>query len=247
AGGAYVPLDPAHPPARLAFMLRDSGAAVLLTRSVLLASLQPLPGGVCPVLLETHWEGEPGVPRDAAPLPGPENLAYVIYTSGSTGLPKGVMVTHGNVASYARWSAAAYEVTGHAGSCVHTSPSFDLTVTSLLTPLLAGTAVHLLPEETALSGLVRAVAAGGNGFMKLTPAHLELLRDQADALAAVDPLTLVVGGEALQGAALGGWPAEARIFNEYGPTETTVGCCAWRVPAGWQGPVPIGRPIAGAR
>src|SRR6185369_15554225 len=170
------------------------------------------------------------------------------YTSGSTGRAKGVMVTHGSVTKYVRWSAAAYAVTAHAGSCVHTPLSFDLTVTSLLTPLLAGRPVYLLPDGADLDGLAQTVAATGFGFVKLTPSHLELLRDVAPSFTAADPLTLVVGGEALHSAALRGWPERARIFNEYGPTEATVGCAVFSVaPGQTAGPIPIGRPIADAR
>jgi amino acid adenylation domain-containing protein len=250
AGAGYLPLDPSYPVERLGFILDDSGVAVVLSLAALagrLPSLRQRPG-VRAIALDTEAAAIAGrSPLAPAVAADPELPAYVIYTSGSTGRPKGVLVAHRSVANYVRWSAAAYGVRDHAGSCVQTSLSFDLTVTSLLTPLLSGAPVHLVAAGAELDGLATAVAASGHGFLKLTPAHLELLRGEADALAMVEPLTLIVGGEALQAAALRGWPSGARIWNEYGPTEATVGCCAYAVPRGREGPVPIGRPAADAR
>ncbi len=255
SGGAYVPLDPKYPRERLAFLLADAGVQVVLGTAHALAQM-PVPADGIAISLDVS-DGPNAV--DAAEIAScpesdppaavdPANIAYVLYTSGSTGRPKGVMVTHGSVAAYTRWSAAAYRVAEHAGSCVHTPLSFDLTVTSLLTPLLAGRPVQLLPEGADLDGLAQAVATTGFGFVKLTPAHLDLLRDVAGSFTAADPLTLVVGGEALHGAALRGWPERARVFNEYGPTEATVGCAIHAVEPGQaEGAVPIGRPITDAR
>ncbi len=249
SGGAYVPLDPTYPRERLAFLMEDAGVQVVIGPERSLARV-PVPAEGIAINLD-HLDGDFARYPDTDPqsLAVADNIAYVIYTSGSTGRPKGVLVTHGSAARYVLWTAAAYAVDRHAGSCVHTSLAFDLTVTSLLTPLLAGVPVHLVPDEADLDGLARAVEATGYGFLKLTPAHLELLRSESAAFAAADPLTLVVGGEALHGAALRDWPPTARIVNEYGPTEATVGCSAFAVAASAvrEGPVPIGRPVAGAR
>ncbi len=102
AGAAYVPLDPAYPAERLAFMLADSGAAVVLTDA---ASRSRVPPGV-PVLLPA------GGTRIAAPVgrspAGPGNLAYVIYTSGSTGKPKGVAIEHASAAAFLGWAGEVF-------------------------------------------------------------------------------------------------------------------------------------------
>ena len=96
AGGAYLPLDPDYPPERLAFMLADAGAPVLLTRAALRAHLPAHDAHV--VCLDADW---PAIARQPATAPvtnlAPQHPAYVIYTSGSTGTPKGVAVTHQNV------------------------------------------------------------------------------------------------------------------------------------------------------
>ncbi|HYS77562.1 MAG TPA: condensation domain-containing protein, partial [Candidatus Dormibacteraeota bacterium] len=108
AGGAYVPLDPAYPRERLDFILRDTRAPILLTREGLLSSLQLRPP--CAVCLDSAADAAAIARAGDSPLdrrPGPDDLAYVIYTSGSTGLPKGVLVTHGNLA---RSTAARLDV-----------------------------------------------------------------------------------------------------------------------------------------
>ncbi len=138
AGGAYVPLDPEYPPARLAFMLEDARVAVLLTEARLVETL-PQPEGGRVLCLDDQAESHAG--WDDSNLAGGatlEDLAYVIYTSGSTGTPKGVMVTHGGLTNYLAWVARAYPVDAGHGAPVHSSLSFDLTVTSLFAPLCGG-------------------------------------------------------------------------------------------------------------
>src|SRR5207248_2435243 len=96
AGGAYLPLDPSYPPERLAFMLEDAGAALLVTQAALIDRLGRQHAHV--IRLDADW---PAIARNPATAPAnrlhPGNPAYVIYTSGSTGQPKGVAVTHQNV------------------------------------------------------------------------------------------------------------------------------------------------------
>ena len=206
----------------------------------------------------------------AATALGPENLAYVLYTSGSSGRPKGVMVSHAALAHYLGWSTRAYLGTGDdglddgpgdgaRGAPVHTSLTFDLTVTSLFAPLLAGREVVLVPEHEGIDGLARTLTSGGFGFVKLTPAHLDVLGQTLPAARAREAAgVLVVGGEQLLGRQLALWRDHApavRIVNEYGPTEATVGCAVHAFAAGDRsaragassGAVPIGRPIANTR
>jgi amino acid adenylation domain-containing protein len=188
------------------------------------------------------------------PETDPDNLAYVLYTSGSTGRPKGVMVQHRALARYLDWAVQAYGAAAGHGAPVHSSLAFDLTVTSLWAPLLAGRTVTLLPEDEGVEALASSVRPGADlSLVKLTPAHLDLLAQQVSP-ERVHGWTraLVVGGEALRGESLAFWREHApqtRIFNEYGPTETVVGCSVYAVTAATDltGPLPIGRPIAGAR
>ncbi|HEV2147847.1 MAG TPA: amino acid adenylation domain-containing protein [Longimicrobiaceae bacterium] len=248
AGGAYVPLDPAQPARRLAAMLEDARAPVLLTERALSASLPE--HGARVVFLD---EEPPAGPEASAAEAGPGNLAYVLYTSGSTGRPKGVMVPHQGLVNYLLWSAEAYDLAGRGGAPVHSSIGFDLTVTSLLAPLVAGRTVTLLAEEEGVEGLGAALLGGTEfGAAKLTPSHLRVLERQLPAGAAVGTAALVIGGEALYAEDLASWRERhpgVRLINEYGPTETVVGCCVYEVDARTPatGSVPIGRPVANTR
>jgi amino acid adenylation domain-containing protein/non-ribosomal peptide synthase protein (TIGR01720 family) len=199
--------------------------------------------------------GEGAFPEASGALP--DHLAYIIYTSGSTGRPKGTMIPHRGVMNYLSWAVAAYRVEEGCGAPVHTPLAFDLTVTSLLAPWLAGRCAVLVSEEEGVAGLGLALAepdavtAAGFSLVKLTPAHLPLLAEQPGAVASGRTRALVIGGEALNGERLAPWRRAApdtRVINEYGPTETVVGCCVYAAPAGalGEGPVPIGRPIANA-
>ncbi|MFL6261092.1 MAG: non-ribosomal peptide synthetase [Thermoanaerobaculia bacterium] len=253
SGAAYLPLDPTYPRERLALIVEDARPSVLLTQETLAASL---PAGDVPVLrLDADWSAVAQRSADnLAASAGEDHLAYVIYTSGSTGRPKGVMVPHRSVVNYLSWCAEAYAVAAGQGAPVHSPLGFDLTVTSLFSPLATGRRVRLIPDDGDLSRLAGAIGGGEDySLVKLTPAHLELLRHNlAAAGAAVGTRTLVLGGEALFGEGLAWWrqvAPEIRLINEYGPTETVVGCCVYEVPAGTlpAGPVPIGRPIANTR
>lgn len=249
AGGAYVPLDPATPRERLSFILRDTKMPVLLTEQRL---DQTVTSGVRKVLMDSDRERIEAEPDEnpSCDVEG-ENLAYVIYTSGSTGQPKGVMIPHRALTNYLEWCVAAYNLRGGCGAPVQSSIAFDLTVTSLFAPLLAGKTVTILDDDYGIEALAHALA-NGNGFslVKITPSHLEALRAFVPPnAAAASTRALVIGGEALRGDALAFWRTNApatRLINEYGPTEATVGCCVYELPADAPLPatVPIGRPIA---
>ena len=249
AGAAWLPLDPAYPAERLAYMLSDSRAAVLLTTAAL------APGLASADIPRLCLDGAPDfLARSPAHAPPPsaggEALAYVIYTSGSTGLPKGTLVTQRGLVHYLCWALREYRVTQGQSAPVHTSVAFDATLTSLLTPLLAGGTVHLLPSARELEALAESLRAHGHGLVKLTPAHLQVLSNllPEQDLARLEG-TFVVGGEALPAATVELWRRQAprvRLVNEYGPTETVVGCSTYDVSADGvvDGVVPIGRPIA---
>jgi amino acid adenylation domain-containing protein len=258
AGGAYLPLDPSHPPERLAFLLEDSGARVLIARPGRRAPLPP-PGGTPPPLLVDPAGGPDEAPDVlAAPGPeaGPDNLAYVIYTSGSTGRPKGVAVHHRALTNYVIYATRHYELAGEGDGVVQSSFGFDLTVTSLWAPLVTGRRVLLAsPEDELESFVALARGARASSLLKLTPSHLALLTPSLEADgASLREARVVVGGEALTAAAVAALrerAPSARVFNEYGPTEATVGCCVYEVPAELPSDpgaeIPIGRPVANAR
>ena len=256
AGGAYLPLDLSYPPERLEYMLEDAQVPVLLTQERLVERLPAYQ--TIPVCLDADWDeiGEQSAENlesDAQP----ESPAYVIYTSGSTGRPKGVVIPHKGLVNYLSWSARAYPAAEGQGSVVHSPIGFDLTVTSLFTPLVAGRGVELVPEALGVEGLGAALERRRDlSLLKLTPAHLEVLSQLVPAdLAAGSARALVIGGEALLAEHLTFWREHApatRLFNEYGPTEAVVGCSVYEATGRdasdfGSGAVPIGRPISNAR
>jgi amino acid adenylation domain-containing protein len=241
AGGAYLPLDPVYPQERIAFILAETAAPVVLTEERLQHAIPP---GPRVIRLDAGIDPSPTEAAAGAPA---EGLAYILYTSGSTGRPKGVMVPHRGVVNYLSWCVKAYRVADGAGAPVHSPLGFDLTVTSLWGPLLSGRTADLLSDEEGVDALAAALSGdSGYSLVKLTPAHLDAL---AGATPASGTRALVIGGEALRGESLATWRErhpELRLINEYGPTETVVGCCFYEVPAGTpdRGNVPIGRPVA---
>ncbi|GAA3486536.1 amino acid adenylation domain-containing protein [Streptomyces cremeus] len=264
AHGAYVPLDPEHPAARHAHVLGDSGAALVLTEQSLSGTLPPgFAGRTVLVDTEQAYGEQPPAETSAARGAGPDSLAYAIYTSGSTGVPKGVMITRRGLANYLDWAVRHYRV--HPGGTVPLlgSVAFDLVVTNLLVPLTAGAAVRLLPLERpvdALAELLRGTERTGElaaprhfELLKITPAHLELLKARlADGGPLDSVATFVVGGEELRPDTVRDWrrlAPDAVIVNEYGPTETVVGCTVADVTrlAPDAPRVPIGGPVAGTR
>jgi amino acid adenylation domain-containing protein len=253
AGGAYVPLDPAYPPDRLAFMLDDARPSILLTQAHLLLRLPATSASM--ICLDRDWRSIDGEPDgNLSGGAGLSNLAYVIYTSGSTGRPKGAMIEHLGLANYLSWCAKAYAVRDGLGAPVHSSISFDLTVTGLLAPLVVGRRVDLLDENLGIEQLSEALRRSRDySLVKITPAHLRWLADQVNPRdAAGRTRAFVIGGEQLRPEHISYWQQHApdtALINEYGPTETVVGCCVYRVGRDEvnSGPIPIGRPIANTR
>jgi nonribosomal peptide synthetase protein BlmVI len=238
AGAAFVPVDPAHPADRQRFIVRDSRAGLLLSDT----GAAP-PGG--PPLVGIGERLPPGARPVRLPAIHPEQAAYVLYTSGSTGVPKGVVVPHRALLRYLDWAAARYGCAGPAP--VPTSPAFDLTLTALFVPLLAGRTVRLVPGDD-LTALAALLAGRAWGLLKLTPSHLAALEALWAARPGSRPAlgTLVAGGEALHRSQVRRWLGSGQhtaVFNEYGPTEATVGCCVHRAAAGGPEEVPIGVPV----
>src|SRR5262245_39033638 len=151
-----------------------------------------------------------------------DNLAYVIYTSGSTGRPKGVMITHRGLSNYLAWCTRAYAVASGTGAPVHSSISFDLTITALLAPLVAGRCVDLLDESLGIEQLGEVLRATRDySMVKITPAHLRWLGEQlGDGIATAGTRLFVIGGEQLTAEHVETWRRKAphiALVNEYGP------------------------------
>ncbi len=251
AGGAYLPLDPGYPPERLAYVLEDAKAPVLLAHSHLLDRVRDYRGRV--VCLDRDWPAIAHNPETNPPnLAAPENLAYVIYTSGSTGRPKGVMVRHRAVMNlFAALQQAVY-CRNRSGLRVSLNAplSFDASVQQLVM-LLRGDTLDVIPEEVRRDGdlLLEYIRRNRLDGLDCVPSQLKLLIDAGllDGLSH-GPSVVLPGGEAIDEQT---WQVLARsrstgFFNVYGPTECTVDstCCEAREhPAGPS----IGRPLANAR
>jgi amino acid adenylation domain-containing protein len=242
AGGAYVPLDPAFPRDRLAFILEDAGAKVLVTQEGLLAGLpEQVAVTVC---LDRDARA---VAAESAENPlgavSAEQLAYVIYTSGSTGQPKGVEITHRCVTNFLMAMLREPGLDERDALFAVTTVSFDIAGLELYLPLTVGARVIVASKDVAGDGtlLAGALADSGATVMQATPATWRLLLEggwQGDP-----KLKVLCGGEALPGDLADRLLERCgELWNLYGPTETTIWSACHRVRPG--APVVIGRPIA---
>ena len=243
AGAAYVPLDPLYPRDRLASMLQDSGAAVLLTQSSLAGWLPEVP--LRRVLLDT---GE-GLPADGAPpqdarRAASADLAYVIYTSGSTGTPKGVQIPHGAVINFLDSMRRQPGLAAHDVLVSVTTLAFDIAALEIFLPLTTGAQLVLSSRAVAMDGvrLAALLASSGATCMQATPATWRLLIDSG--WAGDRGLKILCGGEALPRDLANALIERCgELWNMYGPTETTIWSTTGRMERA-DGPVPIGGPIA---
>ncbi|HKS35991.1 MAG TPA: amino acid adenylation domain-containing protein [Verrucomicrobiae bacterium] len=242
AGGAYLPLDPAYPRERLAFMLEDSGASVLLTQKKLLASLPK--HKVRKICHDSEWRL---ISRESAERPSvgalPEHLAYVLYTSGSTGKPKGVQIPHRAVVNFLNSMRRRPGLTREDVLLAVTTLSFDISGLELLLPLTVGARVMLASREEAADGaqLAARIAQGGVTVMQATPSTWRMLFDSG--WQGSNSLRVFCGGEALS-SDLANRLLErcAELWNLYGPTETTIWSTVAKVEPGADSIV-VGGPI----
>jgi amino acid adenylation domain-containing protein len=230
AGGAYVPLDPIHPVERLAFMLRDSSAGIVVSNARL---LKGFPSGAWRVvLLDGNAEtiaAQSDVPLQAGV--GPDDLAYIIYTSGSTGQPKGVELVHAGLSNLVCWQRRAFEVTPADRASAQSALGFDAAVWEMWSYLSCGASLHLAEESirndaTALRDwiLSRRITI----CFAATVMAERLLRLDWPAESALR--FLLTGADTLKM-----YPSARLPFvvvNNYGPTECTVVSTSGVVPAG---------------
>ncbi|HEX7241082.1 MAG TPA: amino acid adenylation domain-containing protein, partial [Longimicrobiaceae bacterium] len=253
AGAAYVPLDPRYPAERLAYMLRDADAQVLLTQERLLARLPE--HGAETVLADAEWkrpvEDGPGVPA------GPDSLAYVVYTSGSTGTPKGVAMPRGPLGALVAWQLREWGAGAPARTLQFASLSFDVSFQEMLTTWASGGTLVLLAEEERadLAAVLRRIEAERVERVFLPFVALQHLAELGDRHA-VHPASLrevVTAGEQLRVTPqLARWMGRlggCSLVNQYGPSETHVvtSFALEGAPEGWPALPPIGRPVAGVR
>ena len=246
AGGAYVPLDHAYPLERLAFMLQDAQAPVLVTQHHLasrFANLDTRPHVICldadAALLARQSAADPSCAISMT------DLAYVIYTSGSTGRPKGVQILHDSLLNLVFWHQRAFSVTSSDRATQVASPAFDATGWELWPYLTAGASVYLPDEDTRLSPtLLRDWFVEYQITITFLPTPLAENVMTLDWPSAASPRCLLTGADKLQHYPPPGLPFA--LINNYGPTEATVVATFGHVPP-IENPVAspsIGRPIA---
>ncbi|HYG63901.1 MAG TPA: amino acid adenylation domain-containing protein, partial [Thermoanaerobaculia bacterium] len=253
-GAAYLPLDPDYPADRLAFLLEDSGAHVLLTREALLPSL---PEHRAEVLRVDEEEDGPAFEQEV----DPDQPVYILYTSGSTGQPKGVVVRHGSLARYVETARRAYGLEPEDRVLQFASIGFDTSAEEIYPCLAAGATLVLRsgPRAEEIPEFLAGVGRLGITVLDLPTAywHEIVAALERDPSLAVPPgvRLVILGGERALPGRVRAWrervPA-ARLVNTYGPTEgTIVATHSDLSTAPWErrmeAEVPIGRPVDGVR
>ncbi|MDL4821047.1 amino acid adenylation domain-containing protein [Actinomadura opuntiae] len=237
AGAAYLPVDPGLPAERIAFMLSDARAVLLLTDEEF---ADDLPAGRVRVVTVD----DPLVAMFGGTAPGVgverDGSAYVIYTSGSTGRPKGVAVTHGALLNYVS-SVPERVGFGRGRYALLQGQATDLGNTVVFAALASGGELHILDEGavTDPDAVAAYVAEHAIDFMKVVPSHLAALGGSAVA----PGRSLVLGGEAASPELVAELVGAGRceVFNHYGPTETTIGVATARLTSA---EVVVGSPVA---
>jgi amino acid adenylation domain-containing protein len=262
AGGAYVPLDPSYPADRLAFMLADAEAPVVLAQRRALEGVSGLAGSSARVVLLDGVAGPAGAGDlpEAPPAPGLDagpldagSLAYAIYTSGSTGRPKGAMNAHTGVVNRLLWMREAHGVGADDRFLQKTPFSFDVSVWELFEPLVTGARLVMARPEGHRDPayLVDVIRREGITMVHFVPSMLQAFVTVPGLEACTSLRRVIASGEALPGdlrdrlrERLG---PGAEVHNLYGPTETAIEVTAWPCADDEPGSgVPIGRPLANA-
>ncbi|HEX8146844.1 MAG TPA: amino acid adenylation domain-containing protein [Pyrinomonadaceae bacterium] len=252
AGGAYVPLDVAYPRDRLAYMVADSGARLVLTQERLLPLAQALGAdAVCVKSLVGDAGGAPeggGGVRSGGPVAGAENLAYVIYTSGSTGRPNGVQISHRSLSNLISWHVGSADITPADRFAQFATTSFDGSVIEIWPCFATGASLHAAPEEVrAAPESLRDWLVAQEITVCFVPTPMAELLTALEWPRETALRLLVTGGDQLRRYPPASLPF--KLLNVYGPTEHTVLTTAATVGAeGAPGELPpIGRPIANTR
>ncbi|MBD2256449.1 amino acid adenylation domain-containing protein [Pseudanabaena sp. FACHB-2040] len=253
AGGSYVPLDPAYPSERLAFILQDTQAPVILTRASLSGSLPPHQAKV--ICLDTDWNRVAKSPSEnPICVADSSTLMYTIYTSGSTGQPKGVMITHGSIYNQLHWRQTTFPLSAADRVLQNISLSFDPSVWQIFWPLSFG-AQLVLPRpggQQDVAYLVQLIAQQQVSVIALVPSLLRVFLEAKGLDQCRSLKHVFCGGEALtldlQERFFERFSADTLLHNVYGPTEAAIDATYWTCDRNRPYPIaPIGQPILNAQ
>lgn len=255
AGGCYLPLDIDSPDDRIKHILKDSRSEVLITRTDQKSRIEEWhiekskKSGLTVLNIDEQDSKGQGLPEGSTNRNSVSQLAYIIYTSGTTGNPKGVMIEHQSLVNYILWASDEYVNSEKVSFPLFTNTAFDLTITSIFTPLATGNSVVIYEDKQEMA-ITNVIEDNKVNIVKLTPSHLRILKEiKIDKFAKNNNLKkLIVGGEALDADlardVYNKFNGEVDIYNEYGPTEATIGCMTHKFdPKMTANTVPIGKPI----
>ena len=239
ADAAYVPLDPAHPSDRLHYVLQDTGTQLVLADENLLPLIGQYKGGVMTMREVRALREQPAPDYIASRKVSVGDLFVIFYTSGTTGKPKGVMLTHQNVAAYCYNHIALRNLSARDRVASCSGFMFDASLGDLYAPLMVGACTHIISEEMRLDlpalndyferkNISGCIMTTQLGRQFVTGVHNKSLR------------WLAVGGETLTPVAP---PKDYALYNVYGPTESTVYVTNFRVDKLYER-VPLGKPLA---
>ncbi len=242
AGAAYIPLDPTYPAERIAYVMEDASAPIVLTQRALKENLRMSRARI--VELDAEWELIASASSaEPARRAGPGDLAYLIYTSGSTGKPKGVEIEHRSLFKLLESMRKRPGMDATSVLVAVTTMSFDIAGLELFLPLCVGGRLVIATREEASQGawLLDLLNRAGANVMQATPVTWKLLLEAG--WKGTPKLKMLCGGEALpRELAEAMLNTGCELWNLYGPTETTIWSAAGTVEHG-EGPVPIGPAI----
>jgi amino acid adenylation domain-containing protein len=241
AGSAYLPIEPIYPKERIRYILSDSNCSILVSGNKFMDAANELSKTQIINLQSINNYQSPifNSPSNQYPIIDTQSLAYVIYTSGTTGRPKGVMIEHQGLVNYIWWAAKTYVREERVNFPLYTSISFDLTITSIFTPLITGQTIFIYESNNKKLLIEQVMEHNNIGILKLTPSHLKLIKNKKV------PPPFPCGGDHLPGGIkrfiVGGENLETQlakdvcmnfkdieIYNEYGPTENVVGSMIYK-------------------